>query len=85
MPQFELPEEIYDEIVRLSRSYHREAERCRAGKAFLAGCVMASAALEAMLLAVANCFPEEASSSEAAHLTGMALAVNHDGALDQFA
>lgn len=66
MPQFELPEEIYNGIVHLSRSYHREAERCRVGKAFLAGCVMAGAALEAMLLAVANCFPEEASCSEAA-------------------
>jgi hypothetical protein len=43
--------------------YEAEAQRCRKTEAFLAGCVMASAVLEASLLSVAECYPEQARSS----------------------
>ncbi len=48
--------ERLNEILDLYRS---EAKRCRRAKAWLAGCVMAGAALEAGLLAMAECYPEE--------------------------
>jgi len=60
MSDFELTEEQYNEVVRLSRAYYREAFRCRDSKAYLAGCLMMAAALEATLLVFANCYPEEA-------------------------
>jgi len=60
MADFALTEEQYNEVVRLSRAYHREAHRCRDAKAHLAGCVMMGAAFEATLLAFVNCYPEEA-------------------------
>ncbi len=63
---FELPEELYNEVLRLAGYYHREAEKCRDSKAFLAGCIMIGAAFEALLLAFVNCYPEEASASEVA-------------------
>jgi len=65
MSAFELPDRIFNEIIRLSRQYYREAEKCREANAFLAGCIMIGSALEAMLLAFANCYPEEASNSTA--------------------
>jgi len=57
---FELTEEQHNEVVRLSRIYYREAHKCKNGKAYLAGCVMMGAALEASLLAFVNCYPGEA-------------------------
>lgn len=66
MSTFELSDEVFNEIIRLSRQYYREAEKCRDAKAFLAGCVMIGAAFEAILLSFANCYPEEASNSIAA-------------------
>jgi len=66
MPTFELSDDVYNEVVRLARQYHREAEKCRDAKAFLAGCVMIGAAFEAMLLSFVNCYPEEAAKSTAA-------------------
>lgn len=59
MSDFDLTEEQYNEVVRLSRAYHREAHRCRDSKAYLAGCVMMGAALEASLLAFVSCYPDE--------------------------
>jgi len=66
MSDFALTEEQYNEVVRLSRAYHREAYRCKNGKAYLAGCVMMGAALEASLLVFANCYPDEALRSTCA-------------------
>lgn len=40
----------FDELLRLARLYHREAKRCRDAKAYIAGCAMAGAALEAVLM-----------------------------------
>jgi 7,8-dihydro-6-hydroxymethylpterin-pyrophosphokinase len=59
MPDFTLAEEQHNEVIRLSRYYHREAHKCRDSKAYLAGCVMMGAALEASLLAFLNCYPDE--------------------------
>jgi len=66
MPNFELSEETFNEVLRLSRMYHREAERCQNAKAFFAGCVMIGAAFEAFLLSFADCYPDEAMNSTAA-------------------
>ncbi len=60
MSDFALTEEQYNEVFRLSRAYYREAHRCRDGKAYLAGCVMMGAALEASLLAFVDCYIDEA-------------------------
>lgn len=70
MSDFALTEEQYNEVVRLARTYHREALRCRDGKAYLAGCVMMGAALEASLLAFVNCYPDEALCSTVAPTKG---------------
>ena len=48
------------ELHRLSSFYRKEALRCEEAKAFLAGSVMLSSALEALLLLMVNCYPEEA-------------------------
>jgi hypothetical protein len=66
LPSFELSEELHKEVVQLARVYRREAEKCLDSKAFLAGCMMIGAALEALLLAFVNCYPDEASTSQAA-------------------
>ncbi len=63
MADISLPDDKYKEIIRLSRLYYRQAKRCQDGKAFLAGCIMMGASLEATLLGFTNCFPEEAASS----------------------
>lgn len=60
MSEFAFTDDQHNEVIRLSRAYHREAHRCRDGKAYLAGCVMMGAALEASLLAFVNCYPDEA-------------------------
>lgn len=59
-PDFELNEETFNEVCPLACLYHQEAVRCLNGKAFLAGRIMLGASLEALLLAFANCYPEEA-------------------------
>lgn len=46
----------YKEVLRLARVYKREAEKCREGKAYLAGCILIGAAFEAALLSMAHCF-----------------------------
>ena len=66
MSMFELSDEVHNEVIRLARLYHREAEKCQDAKAFLAGCVMIGAAFEAMLLSFVNCYPEEALKSSVA-------------------
>ena len=59
-------EEQYNEILRLARTYRREALRCRGARAYLAGCVMLGAALEAMLVAVTSIYWREAKRTRAA-------------------
>jgi hypothetical protein len=59
MSDFTLDDDFHNEILRLSRTYYQQAEKCHDNGAFLAGCVMIGAALEATLLAFANCFPED--------------------------
>jgi len=60
MSTFDLTDEQYNELVRISRIYYREAHRCKDSKAYLAGCIMMGAALEAHLLLFVNCYPDEA-------------------------
>ncbi len=50
----------FNEILRLSNLYRREASRCRNARAYLAGCVMLGGALEAVLVATAMSFWGEA-------------------------
>jgi hypothetical protein len=64
MADFELTDEQYDDLFRVIQLYNREARRCRAGGAPLAGCVMIGAAVEATLLAMANCYSDEVLASE---------------------
>jgi hypothetical protein len=47
------------ELRRLLSYYKRETERCREAKAFLAGCVMAGAELEAALVLMMSGFPDD--------------------------
>lgn len=70
MSSFELPEEVYNEVIRLAKGYRREAERCLDSKAFLAGCIMIGAAFEALVLMLANCYPDEAYTSRFAPRRG---------------
>jgi hypothetical protein len=60
------PDDIYEAILLAMRFYACEAHKCREGKAYLAGCVMAGAALEAALLVTAICLSDEAAVSKAA-------------------
>jgi hypothetical protein len=59
MKQFELTEELFQELMRLCRLYRREADRSMDAKAYLAGCVMIGAALEADLVAMCHCYSDE--------------------------
>jgi hypothetical protein len=45
--------------VSLFAFYRDEAERCKAGGAYLASCVLLASALEAALLAMVECFSQE--------------------------
>jgi hypothetical protein len=54
------------ELHRLVRYYRSEADRCTRARAHLAGCVMAAAALEAILLLMVNAYPEEAVATDQA-------------------
>ncbi|HHY45431.1 MAG TPA: hypothetical protein GX512_06965 [Firmicutes bacterium] len=49
------------EIIALFTFYRDEAERCRESGAYLASCVLLASALEAALLAMAECFAREVS------------------------
>lgn len=61
-----LTEAEFNEIMRLQRLYHREARKGEAAKAYLAGCVMLGAALEAGLIGMVHCFPDEVARVEGA-------------------
>lgn len=66
MEDFELSAEEEKEVLRLANLYKREAEKCYNAKAYLAGCVLIGAAMEAVLLSAANCFPEIVASAKCA-------------------
>jgi hypothetical protein len=55
----ELDDNDQAEILRLARFYLNEAKRCEKAKAYLAGCVMLGAALEASLILMVGMYPEE--------------------------
>ena len=55
----ELSEEDFTEIQRIAKAYIRDAKRCKQGKAYIAGCVMAGAALEALLCLMVACYIDE--------------------------
>jgi hypothetical protein len=63
MKHLSLSAEHEAELHRLLRFYHRDAKRCEAAKAYLAGCVMAAAALEAALILMVSAFPAEATAT----------------------
>jgi hypothetical protein len=60
---FDLGEDDFNEVLRLSRMYRREASRCETSKSYLAGCAVAAAALEALLLAMIHIYGDEVESA----------------------
>jgi hypothetical protein len=60
---FDLSEDDYNELLRLSRAYRREASRCQTSKSYLAGCAVVAAALEALLLAMIHIYGDEVESA----------------------
>jgi hypothetical protein len=60
MKELILTDEQTNELQRLLRFYHAEAQRCRDARAYLAGCVAAGAALETGLILMVSLYPEEA-------------------------
>ncbi|RKY78193.1 hypothetical protein DRQ00_05690 [candidate division KSB1 bacterium] len=59
MKQFKVTEEQFEELIRLSRLYRTEADKCKNTKSYLASCVMIGVALETDLLAMCHCFSDE--------------------------
>ena len=60
MPFTTLTEDEEKELWRLQRFYWKEALRCEAAKAYLAGCVMLGAALETALILMISLYHDEA-------------------------
>ncbi len=56
MAWFDLEEQDFNELLRLSRTYYREAVRCEGSRAHLAGCTMAGASLEGLLLTMVHIY-----------------------------
>jgi hypothetical protein len=56
---FDFQEGDFNEILRLARMYRRQADCCERAKAYVAGCAVAGAALEALLLAVIHMYGAE--------------------------
>lgn len=50
---------ISDRLTSLAVFYHKEAQRCLRGRAYLAACVMQGAALEGVLQCLCFLYPEE--------------------------
>ncbi len=59
----EVPEGEFNELLRITRMYLKQAEKCEKGKSYLAGCVMVGAALEGLLVSAISMFPEEVKKS----------------------
>ncbi len=55
-------EQQFRELLRLQTFYRKEADRCRKSRAYFAGCVMLGAALEACLLGMVICCPDDIQS-----------------------
>ncbi len=71
MPHWsDLSEKNFNELLRLTRMYHREARRCEGAKSYLAGCIMAGAALEALLVAMLHLYGDELEGSAVAMSKG---------------
>ncbi|MBN8737757.1 MAG: hypothetical protein J0H27_16010 [Xanthomonadales bacterium] len=51
-----ITEKQFNELLRLSRMYRREAHRCIEAQAYLAGCVVAGSALETALTAIVHLY-----------------------------
>ena len=49
----------YDFLLKLMNIYKNEADKCGKVRAYLAGCIILGAALEAGLLGMAKCYPEK--------------------------
>jgi hypothetical protein len=60
MPFTTLTDEQEKELYRLQHFYWKEALRCEAAKAYLAGCVMLGSALETLLIQMINLYADEA-------------------------
>lgn len=54
-----LTEEQFNDLQKYLGVLWREIERCEEARAYLAGCIIAAAFLEALLLSVTDLFPEE--------------------------
>jgi len=59
MEILKLKDSQFNELLRLCNLYYREAEKCEKSKAYLAGCIMLGATLEAALLAFSYLFSSE--------------------------
>lgn len=59
MEPCELGEDQFEDLIRIARIYPREARRCMDAKAYVAGCVMIGAALEANLIGMCHLYYEE--------------------------
>lgn len=71
MSSFEtLSEKEAAEFWRLSGVYWREARRCEAAKAYLAGCVMIGSALETLLCLMVDAHDEEAECTDKVPIRG---------------
>ncbi len=57
-------EEDEKELLSIMKNYRDEAEKCRRSGAFLASCVMLGAELEATLLAMEKCYPDEVAQTQ---------------------
>ena len=64
MEDFALSTDQEKEIMRLAIQYKKEAKKCLGAKAYLSGCVLMGAAMEAILLSSANCFPKIVASAK---------------------
>jgi len=61
---FYLKEQDFNELLRLSHVYYREAIRCEDSKAYIAGCVMAGACLETLLVMMVNMYGAEVQAAD---------------------
>jgi hypothetical protein len=59
MEPCELEEDEFNDLMRIARIYPTEARRCMDAKAYVAGCVMIGAALEANLIGMCHLYYEE--------------------------
>ena len=66
MTGFDFNLEQQNKIHRIAIQYKREARKCYTAKAYLSGCILMGAAMEALLLSAINCFPEIISTAKSA-------------------